>query len=117
MSTNILSHILVIILCVNLISITCREISDVNTIRKRDRRQFYGDGGFASISVPFFQFTWGSHHNGWYGPGPGYYGYGRNFFGPRFAVRRRFWRRRWQNWDGFHESFGGHEFRDGFGGL
>uniref|UniRef100_A0A8R1XRI7 Uncharacterized protein n=1 Tax=Onchocerca volvulus TaxID=6282 RepID=A0A8R1XRI7_ONCVO len=77
MSTKMLSHILVIILCVNLISITCREISDVNTIRKRDKRQFYGGGRFGSISVPSFQHTCCSHHNGWYGPYPDYgFGYG-----------------------------------------
>ncbi|VDO71909.1 unnamed protein product [Onchocerca flexuosa] len=114
MSTYMLSHTLVIILCVNLMSVSSRKISDDNTIRKRDRRQF--SGSFGSISVPFFQYTWGNHQNGWYGPGFGYYGYGGNLYGPRLAVRRRFWRRRWRNWDGFYESFGGHEFRDGFGG-
>ncbi|VDN00500.1 unnamed protein product, partial [Onchocerca ochengi] len=44
---------------------------------KRDKRQFYGGGRFGSISVPSFQYTCCSHHNGWYGPYPDYgFGYG-----------------------------------------
>ncbi|KAM3727202.1 Vacuolar amino acid transporter [Dirofilaria immitis] len=117
MSTHMLSHtsiIILILLYINLMLIFSNKISDANTIRKRNRRQFYGGHGFGSLSVgPFFQYAWGNTHNGWYGPG--LYGYGWNSFRPPFVIRRRFWRRRWQNLDGLHESFGGHEFSDNFG--
>ncbi|MCP9264887.1 hypothetical protein DINM_020019 [Dirofilaria immitis] len=91
-----------------------KETEATAVLTKRNRRQFYGGHGFGSLSVgPFFQYAWGNTHNGWYGPG--LYGYGWNSFRPPFVIRRRFWRRRWQNLDGLHESFGGHEFSDNFG--
>ncbi|EFO14083.1 hypothetical protein LOAG_14443 [Loa loa] len=110
--------VVVIILCVNLTLVSCGKISDANMIRKRDKRQFYGGHHFGSISVPFFNFAWGRHYNGWHAPW--YYNYGWRVpypFGPHFGIRRRFWRRRWENWDGYDEGFRGHgPFHGGFGG-
>ncbi|VDN85743.1 unnamed protein product [Brugia pahangi] len=112
MSSKTLSHILVIIiLSVNLMLLSCYKISNANTISKRNKRQFHGVNDFGFISVPFFNYAWGRHYNGW--PGP--YGWGMPWhpFGPRYGVRRRFWRRRWESWGGFHDGFG---FHGGFGG-
>ncbi|EJW74163.1 hypothetical protein WUBG_14928 [Wuchereria bancrofti] len=111
MSSQTLSHILVIIiLCVNLMLLSCHKISNANTISKRNKRQFHG-GDFGFISVPFFNYAWGKHYNEWSGP----YGWGMpwHFFRPRYGVRRRFWRRRWESSGGFHDGFGFHGGFDG----
>ncbi|KAK6114057.1 hypothetical protein QQG55_54315 [Brugia pahangi] len=92
--------------------LSCYKISsNANTISKRNKRQFHGVNDFGFISVPFFNYAWGRHYNGW--PGP--YGWRMPWhpFGPRYGVRRRFWRRRWESWGGFHDGFG---FHGGFGG-
>uniref|UniRef100_A0A0R3RI58 Uncharacterized protein n=1 Tax=Elaeophora elaphi TaxID=1147741 RepID=A0A0R3RI58_9BILA len=108
MSLYKLSHIIVIaILCTNLIIVFCGKIPDATVISKRNKRQFYGSHGFGSISVgPYFNYAWGNHHNGWYGPGNYGYGWGMPFGGP-FAVRRRFSRRRWQSWGSPASFYGG----------
>ncbi|KAL3998894.1 putative integral membrane protein [Acanthocheilonema viteae] len=93
-----------------MISVSCRKISDANRIRKQDKRQFYGGFNFDRISIwPFFSYVWGGHHNRWYSLKSYGYGWGAPWylFGPRFLIGRRFWKKRWESWSGFHDVWFG----------
>ncbi|KAL3991007.1 putative integral membrane protein [Acanthocheilonema viteae] len=107
--------LIIVIICANLMAVSCDKISNAITARKREKRQFYGSHGFGIISVgPYFNLAWGNGHSGWHGPwgyGHGPWGYGHGWGGPwhsfgPFGMRRRFMRRRWEIWDGLHEDHG-----------
>ncbi|VBB29226.1 unnamed protein product [Acanthocheilonema viteae] len=103
-------------------------------IKIRMKRQFYGYGTFPGFSVfPFFSigwghfddwdhilgwespwsyyncYVWGGHHNRWYSLKSYGYGWGAPWylFGPRFLIGRRFWKKRWESWSGFHDVWFG----------
>ncbi|VDK86774.1 unnamed protein product [Litomosoides sigmodontis] len=114
--TKLSHNSIIIILWINVLILlaSCRAVSNAGEIKERYKRQFYGGHGFGSFSLwPFFHLSWGDHHH------PGWPSYGRFNYDhgwgepwrprPRFGMRRQSWRRQWNGWKGFHESYTSHE--------